>query len=365
LPKKTSKLICCGSFDTKQIEDQIVPSGLSYEIADCISSENLTITTPGSGYLVNEVIELVASPSGATTRARITSVDGNGGIITFRVETHGGGIDAAGETISPTGKISGSTDAVITTGLPKDSVDITAAGGATAYTTAVADILLGATTYTGAVNITAITGGGGVDDFSWTTQLPEQVNVGDTLTIVQGAANDCTLRVNAVDNNYPSVADIKWTTVKAGIDEPLMKQSQASFTPSTGFQTLTGLVRTSGDAEPSLEVIGTQPVNDGKETDQMLINVEEFQIQSICKEGGIQKAVASVPYGQRENPSGSDPTSGYFFYESYNLMYHQLENMGVENHNQLRVRITDAVGNPLSQLKHPTTITLDLKPRGK
>ena len=366
-PRRNSKLICCGSFDTKEIENQIVPSGGTYEIADCLSSENLTITAGGSGYLVNEIIELVAT-GGDITRAIVQTIDAGGGITSFRVVEHGGGIAGAGETISATGKISGATNCTISTGVPKDSVDITAAGGAgTAYVLGVADILLndGITTVAGAVNITSINGTNGVDDFTWTSQLPEQVIVGHTLKIVQTTANDCTLRVNAVDNNYPSVADVKWSTIKAGVDEPLIKQSQASFTPSSGFQALTGLVRTSGDAEPSLDVVGSQPVNDGKETDQMLINVEEFQIQSICKQGGIQKAVASVPYGQRENPSGSDPTSGYFFYESYNLMYHQLENMNVENHNQLRVRLTDAVGNPLSQLKHPTTITLDLRPRAK
>lgn len=362
-PRPQSKLICLGSFDTEKKDSFIVDGGGTYDLANCLHAPSITITDAGSGYLDGEVITITSASLDATI-AKITGVDATGGITGFQILEHGAGIDGAGETISPVGKISGANNCIITTGLPLDSVDITNSGGAVAYTLANANILLndGITTVTNAVNISSVDGGGGVYDFTWLLDLTDQISVGDTLTIVQGTATDCTLTVNAVDSSAPSVADVKWHTIAPGIDEPLIKQSQAQFIPSTGFQTLTTLAQKQGDADPSLEATGTGPVVDGKETDQMLINVEEFQIKSICKEGGIQKAVASVPFGERENTSGTQ-SSGYFFYESYNLMYHQLENYGEENHNQLRVRITDAVGNPLSSLKHKTTITLDIRPR--
>lgn len=364
-PRPESKLVCCGSFDTGVDSAKIVDGGGTYDVASCINSTSMTISTTGLGYLANEVVSLTAT-SGDESLARVTSVNVIGGITGLVFIEHGGNIDAAGENITIVGKISASNNAVLTTGVPDDSVDITIPGGAVNYTVGAADIQLqSGGTVVGAVDITTVNGTGGVDDFTWTSLLPNQVVVGDTLTIIQGAANDCELLVNATNGLFPSVADIKWSTIAPGVDEPLIKQSQASFTPSAGFFSLTTLPAVAGDADPSLVSQGTSPATDGKETDQMLVNVEEFQIKSICKNGGIQKAVSSVPYGQTENPSGTSASGGYFFHESYNLNYHQLENAGVENHNQLRIRLTDAVGEPLLQLKHPTTITLDLRPRAK
>jgi len=364
-PRPESKLVCCGSFDTGVISVKIVDGGGTYDVASCINTASMTISTPGTNYIVNEVVSLTAG-SGSESLARVTSINGTGGITGLSFIEHGGNINGAGEDITIVGKISGSTDGILSTGVPDDSTDITLPGGAVAYTIGAADIQLqGGGTVVGAVNIDAVNGTGGVDDFTWTSLLPNQVVVGDTLTIIQGAANDCQLLVNATDSLFPSVGDIKWSTIAPGVDEPLIKQSDASFTPSAGFLALTTLPAVSGDSDPSLVSQGTSAATNGKETDQMLVNVEEFQIKSICKNGGIQKAVASVPYGQTENPSGTSASGGYFFHESYNLNYHQLENAGVENHNQLRIRLTDAVGEPLLQLKHPTTITLDLRPRAK
>jgi hypothetical protein len=96
-----------------------------------------------------------------------------------------------------------------------------------------------------------------------------------------------------------------------------------------------------------------------RETQIMLINLDSFQIKSICKDGGVQKAIGSVPYGGESPPHDE----GEYYHENYNLIYHQLGNKQVENHNQLRVRLTNDVGGRLLLLKHPTTITIDVRPR--
>ena len=362
IPRKESKLICAGSFDSAKVDAKVVGADGTYRILDCLVPANITITSPGSGYSVGEVVNIPAV-SGEISTARVDSVDGNGGILTFTILQSLGSIAGAGETITLIGQISGANNATITTGVPADSATLVAGGGGTAYSLGLADILLndGITTVVGAVDIITLAGTG-VSDFTWQDLLEDQVSIGDILTIVQGTATDATITINCVESDIPSVAGVKWTTISSTLDEPLLKQSQALFKPSAGFQSLTSLAQKSGDADPSLSIVGTSPVIDGKETDQMLVNIEEFQIKSICKEGGIQKAVQSVPFGERENTSGTQ-ASGYFFYEPGHLMYHQLENHGEENNNQLRVRLTDAVGNPLTQLKHKTTITLDLRPR--
>jgi hypothetical protein len=98
-----------------------------------------------------------------------------------------------------------------------------------------------------------------------------------------------------------------------------------------------------------------------RETQVMLVNLDDFEIDSMCKEGGIQKSIASVCYGA----SYQDTTKfeGEFFYEAYNLIYQKLGNKEILNNNQLRVRLTDNVGNPLTKLIHPTTITIDIRPK--
>ena len=104
-------------------------------------------------------------------------------------------------------------------------------------------------------------------------------------------------------------------------------------------------------------------ISNDRETSMMLVNIDQFEMKSICKDGGIQKAIASVPYGLT-HPNASDTSEardGEFYYEPYNIIYHKLGNTQVVNHNQIQVRLTDPVGNPIRQLKHPTTLTVDLQ----
>lgn len=158
-----------------------------------------------------------------------------------------------------------------------------------------------------------------------------------------------------------AISGLSYDVVQNSIDEPLTKHIECEFSPSTGFKDLTGLNHTNNIAP--LDIISTGTAKLGKESDIMLINIDQFQIKSICKNGGIQKAIASISYGQNSPYQGGDTGDGQYYYEPKSLIYHKLENSGVENHNQLRVRLTDAIGEPLQQLLHPTTITLDLKPR--
>lgn len=359
--RENSKLIPIGSFDSPFINARIAAPIGDYTFDDALILINFT--DGGSGYLVGEIVQVTG---GGIAFGRVNSITTGGAIQNFVITEHGTGF-VPGENLTIIGKISGSNNAVGTAGTVQDTVDIATPG--TGYATSAANIRLndGVTIITSAINILTVDGAGGVDTFSWSTLLPDQVSSGDTLTILQGgtASDTATLTINGIDRNIPSVADVEYSTVARGPDEPLMPQKTASFVPTTGFQTLTGLPAVSGDASGvlGLQSVATKAPSDSREAEQMLVNIDQFQIKSICKTGGIQKAVAAVPFGERENPTGSDPQSGYFFYEAYNLMYHDLSNSHTENHNQLRVRMTDAVGNQLSTLKHPTTVTLDLRPR--
>lgn len=109
------------------------------------------------------------------------------------------------------------------------------------------------------------------------------------------------------------------------------------------------------DATP-LEVESSDSVPTAREASLFHINIEQFEIKSICKDGGIQKAITIIPYNSNE---------GEHSYEPHNLMYQPLSNTNVVNHNQLPVRFTDPVGNPIQQFKHPTTVCVDIQPRAK
>lgn len=103
------------------------------------------------------------------------------------------------------------------------------------------------------------------------------------------------------------------------------------------------------------------PAPGTREADILVVMVDQFEIKSICKNGGVQKAVGVTPYG---NPM-VDNDFGRFIYTKEFPQYMGLGNKVVENHNQIRVRLTNAVGEPLENLVHPTTITLDVRPRAK
>ena len=111
-------------------------------------------------------------------------------------------------------------------------------------------------------------------------------------------------------------------------------------------------------------------VGGDREAQNILVNLDDFQLQSVCKDGGVQKAIASIPYGSTEpqfnfNTGVSAKIDGEFFYEPFNLNYHKLGNEYVENHNQLKVRLTDAVGNSLILIEHPVSLTIDIRPKTK
>lgn len=99
-----------------------------------------------------------------------------------------------------------------------------------------------------------------------------------------------------------------------------------------------------------------------RESPVILINVDQFKLESICKDGGIQKTIGTVSYGPPLNGAND---SGDFIVDKEVPLYHALSNPSIENHNQLRVRLTNSTGLPLANLEHPTIITLDIRPRTK
>ena len=143
-------------------------------------------------------------------------------------------------------------------------------------------------------------------------------------------------------------------------------QSESGGDASTFSNYFRETVQIQPNSEIALVSIAYKFSNDDssdRESQVMLVNLEDFQLKSICKTGGVQSNLAMIPYGALHQDATK--AKGEFFYEAYNLIYHKLDNADIVNHNQLRIRITDGVGNALTKLEFPTTITVDLRPRAR
>lgn len=359
------KLCPVGTFTDANVEHIIPDSGGTYTIANCGGA--FTIANAGSGYLHGEKVS-IEFDSGATTTG-LVETNGSGGITGFSYQTHGGDLDPAGEAnLTITGLVSGSTNGrlTITTAVPSATISVPGSN----YNTNDGDIVFNGVTYTDAITITAVGVGGTITDFTWNNRLQNVATlaVGSVLEVHEGGHTNGRITINALDAEVNSIAKLITDVIKPVVDDPIGLHNEATFRPGDGFATTTSMPPVGPQVAEPLTSEGTASVNNGRETEMMLVNIDDFQIKSICKDGGIQKCVAALPYGSTipyfEN---GDPVKvdGAFYYEPYNMTYHQLSNPSVSNHNELRVRMTDAVGNPLVQLKHPTTITLDLRPRGK
>jgi hypothetical protein len=357
------KLVPLGSFKTG-ITEKFVNPPTGFALSQCLDTSSLSITAAGSDYKEGELVSITQGAS--VTILEVSGVNASGGITSLAGVSHGGGIlNSTSYTVSSNADGSGAT---INSGTTVNSLTLSNAG--TSYTTGTADLEFAGDTFAGALNIDSVGGSGEILTATLSTDVKNvSMALGDVYNIVKAGGSNGQLTVNAIDQDTNSVSQMSYDTVElVGIDEPLTRHSEATFTPSAEFQSLTDLkFKTTEDATP-LAVEGAVSVKNDRETDIFLVNVDQFQIKSICKDGGVQKAIGSLPYGlsQPSFESGvPQKIDGNFIYEPYNLIYQKLSNEHVEVHNQLRVRLTDSVGNPLVQLKHPTTITLDLQPRAK
>lgn len=355
-------LVPCGSFKTPNIVSALVDGGATFAVPSCIKTFDFT---PGSGYCNGEIVSVTGGGGGTTTLLATTNAAGE--ILTLSFQEHGGNFDPnTDNALTITGLMSGRTTATLDVSTVDNSIVIT--NGGTNYNANNADLVIGGTTYPNAINITTVNAGV-IEDFTIINRLINEGLLEDTVAeIHEGGHTDARITISAVNAESNLIYNVITDTTDRTVDEPLGLHNRATFRPSPGFSQTTSMNAAGPAAATPLTTTGSAGINDGREDTLMLVNIEEFMLKSICKEGGIQKAVASVPYGltQPYFESG-DPVKvdGEFYYEPYNMLYHDLSNPGVENHNQLRVRITDAVGNPIKQLQHPTTLTLDLRPRAK
>lgn len=363
VPSMGAKLFPRCSIENQKLGESLVEPTL----ANVIDLQTTVITVPGAGYKVNDVIAITGNVSGNVCLGYVNAVDIAGGITNFFIEDHVAAWSAGDNDCVVEGTVSGDGNCRISVGLV-NSTTVSVAGSG--YILALADILETDNVTPlapGGITIDTIGGAGEILTFTFNVELPNSVvnYAGYVLRIHQAGSDDLgTLTINATNNYIARVGAIQYTTIlDTDAGTPLRRYQNLEFTTQGNFATLTNL-NTANSSGPVLEEIATVGVNTNeRQTDTMLVNIDQFQVQSICKDGGLQKAIGVVPYGTRTpGEAPSEYADGVFYEEPFDMVYHALGNKQVENHNQLLVRLTDSVGEPLLQLQHPTTITLDIRP---
>jgi hypothetical protein len=369
------KIVCGGCIKSLGFYGRLLPTTGTGTLgrAGMLNLTNVSFQGTNSGYLNGELATIGPNAKGGSQDVQL--ICSAAGVITGLQSFQGSAPALAdnftgGESgLTITGKASNNATATATALSVIDSCHtLDTSLGAGAYVVG-AGVLTGATSgATGVCDILAIDGGNMPTSVEITSG--DGFVIGEHIKITNGTGTEAKFKPGWVEASNLGVHSLKWSTVRADdVDEPLVAHVKAGFSPSTAFTDRLGLGALAvQDASGGIEETGDVELTETRASSTMLVNVEQFQIKSICKDGGIQKAVASLPMGAempQEDGTSADVVEGKFYKEPYNILYHTLENPGVENHNQLRVRITDPVGNPLTDLKHPTTITLDLRPKGK
>jgi hypothetical protein len=382
-----SKIYCGGCIGSPMIIGGIIPNPASiggntpYQLASVLT-ESLVFEDAGTNYVDQEICDCLGLDSGKKAVIRVRT-DALGVIQSYSCQSSEGGFTSplgVGESISVTGRTSTQAGAVLSytagaTGAHSNFTNLVAGSG---YTAGDVDIIVGGITITGAITI-QVDASGGVTDFGWVSEakinevgssLALGVSPLDIIQISDGVGTNAQFTVRNTRDVIPQFANVGWTTTDKDVDEPLEAHDDVRFQCPQEFRDVSGMPLDSGvkNADGGTVITGNRSIGTDRETQQMLINVEEFNIKSICKTGGVQKAVAMLPFGAIQpaiagGGGQAEKIDGEYYYEPYNMVYHRFENPHLVNHNQLRVRFTDAVGLPLNQLQHPVTVTLDLRPR--
>ena len=334
-----------------------------------LSQDAVNITTPGTGYYDREVCS-ISGGSGDGNATVIIRTDTNGNLIetptSFSFMDRGSGY-ANTDVLTLTGKVSGASNARLTvdgngifgyaamsnggTGYQTGDV-ITDQGGGNIELTVVSvdDPSTGVITE---ASITKGTTGSAGDVYAFNTVK--------TFSNFQGGTN-AQFSFRQVIQQKPFLSEFSFRgLVKNPTFHPLQQvqfqqwraTSNQSFAPLIGFPVSQDGPGPSGN----LEINGDKIINNNRTANNMLIHLDSFPLSSRHI-GGEGRCVMALPFGSIDNTQ-----TGLFSDRNFNLTYHSLENKQDENHNMMRVRITDARGNKLQGIKHPVIINFDLRPK--
>ena len=310
-----------------------------------------TISGAGSGFNLGEVlVQGAASGVGSGASIIILETNGTGGVTQFEFVSTGN-LYAPNETISFTG--GSGTNFGLTVNTVRSTLTYTSGTGYVAAGNVALPVIggtgTGATFRIDSVNAGAIT--------SLTTIAPGQgYGVNDTLTI-QGGNNDAVITLGVTVSDYNRLTSVAATLVTSPMNQrPLVLKQEISVKTGNFNEIFNGNARYDDDSG-NKKIVSGEIGSNNRGASNIHIQLNDFGPIESREKNSNGKTVAVVPLGDNSNSH-----SGLFNNELFNIIYHKLENPEPLNNNELSVRLTDFNSNTLSSLRHPVTITFDVRP---
>lgn len=325
-------------------------------VTGVVSKAN-SVLTPGDNYLVGEIV-VGSGGTGTGFKARVNTIGGGGQITDYTVTNAGTGYTAA-DVITLSGQGSLRTNASLAATTVTTAATIETAGTLWQVGDAPNDIEGKGVIIT----IDAVDGGGAITGLSVTTAGANYAGGNLSFTNPNAGGDDCVIKFPYFSATYATMNQLKHNQLITGASmlPQLDRNNRNRITLGQGLADTLNMTAAPKDNtgddltfESATDITSASRVNN-----QMIVNIDNFPLKSIHK-GGNGQAVAVVPIGGSTNKD-----TGLFFQESFNLLYHKLENREVINANEATVRITDTEGAPIEGLLHPVTINLDLRPAAR
>jgi len=313
---------------------------------------DFNINALGANYEVGDFVQQNSTTgAGSGIHAIISGTDGNGGVTDIKLVATGS-LHAGGDIIGFGGGNGngfelrvGSTFASIalTTGgsgyVQGQDYNVTGGTGAGAQVKALA-VNAGVVTA-----VSVVTGGSGY-------------SLGDVLTLSAGGSNsDCTITIGRPVEQVNRITNARATLIAAPMNmRPLVLKRIIRVKMGTFNDLFNGHARydtQSGD----LKITSGKIVSNNRAASNIHIQLNDFGPIESREKGSNGKTVAVVPLGDNTNTA-----TGLFNNELFNIVYHKLQNPEPLSNNEMSVRLTDFNSNTLPSLRHPVTITFDIRP---
>lgn len=324
---------------------------------------------PGSSYILGEQVTFGLGTPAATKAATgtVAAIDANGGITEIELAEIGEGYSVQNDIVI-TGVESGKTSCTIDI----DSITTHAilGTGGTKYVKEDVLTVLGGSQPNLKFKVMEVNNptDGVITEISIEDNSNKLYTNNTPLSLSNANAGGTGAQISLFNAQsfYPSIKNLRMTGFVSHLENnpnlihnPLGLQQNCSLDMDTvgPLIGLPGVLNTTINSDSTVaEIDETGPIAkpNTRVANNLLVHLDNFPIRSKHK-GGEGRCIAALPYGDGTK-------AGLFQDRSFNLTYHSLENKSDENHNEIRVRITDAEGGLLQGLLHPTVINLDLRP---
>lgn len=310
------------------------------------------INDAGAGYEVGDFIEQnTTTGAGVGIHLLVSATDVNGSVTGYFVAASGS-LHAGGDIITFNGGNGNGFE--LRVGSTFASVAVT--NGGTGYVQGQDYVVVGGT---GAgAQIKALAVAAGVVTAVSVVDGGTGYSLSDVVTLDGGGSgSNCTVTLGQVVHQANRITNARATLIQAPMNmRPLVLKRIIRVKMGTFNGLFNGNARYETE-DGDLKITSGKIVSNNRAASNIHIQLNDFGPIESREKGSNGKSVAIVPLGDNSNTA-----SGLFNNELFNIVYHKLQNPEALSNNELSVRLTDFNSNTLPSLKHPVTVTFDIRP---